>query len=49
MSSERWSQRAEKTTIVNDDELMILDSETVVAADKNKRIKIGLLNTSEWK
>jgi len=49
MSSERWSQRAEKTTIVNDDELMILDSETVVAADKNKRIKVGLLNTSEWK
>lgn len=49
MSAERWSQRPEKTTIVNDDELMILDSATVVATEKNKRIKVGLLNTSEWK
>ena len=41
--SKKWSQKTEKTTLVNDDEFMILDSEDATAATKNKWVKISSL------
>ena len=39
----KWSQKTEKTTVVANDELLIIDSQDANASTKSKRIKAGLL------
>lgn len=41
-----WSDKGEKTTIEDEDELMIIDSEDSVLSTKNKRIKKSLTNSN---
>lgn len=47
MSSESWSQRPSKATPVNADEVLIIDSDSVPLAEKNKRITLGSIPSGE--
>ncbi len=44
--SAKWSAKGEKGTAVDDDEFMMIDSEDMTVATKNKRVKYSTLNTN---
>jgi hypothetical protein len=44
--AKKWSQKTAKTTLVNDDEFLIVDSEDAVNATMNKRVKVSTLLNS---
>ena len=38
--TKKWSQKTEKTSLVGEDEFLIIDSEDATPATKNKRVKV---------